>query len=65
MIHGHNHIHCHHCMHYCGICNVRYCCKCSEEFASPTYWRYPTTCGYANYYSTAGQSELSCSHSHS
>ena len=38
--HGHPHHMCHHCIHYCSICGVRYCCKCGEE-SYANWWNQP------------------------
>jgi len=70
----HGHQMCHHCVHYCSICGIRYCCKCGEQSYAGNYWPtnpvYPTwpptwiTCGDTSTISTytvsAGQESVGC-----
>ena len=72
--HGHEeaHAHCEHCLHFCGHCDVAYCCDCKREWGVHTSW-YPWTYNYPgsatittgtkanNDYTFA---DASCTHSH-
>lgn len=47
--HGHEkaHAHCEHCLHFCGHCDVVYCCDCKIEWGKchhtwPYYFTYGT-----------------------
>ena len=40
----HNHQHCH-CVHYCPVCNVVYCCKCGQQWGQN--WGYYCTYPYS------------------
>lgn len=77
--HGHEkaHAHCEHCLHFCGHCDVAYCCDCKREWGTHSNW-YPhqwwtTTTPYVNDTITAASGtgdattavvDMSCSHSH-
>lgn len=38
--HTHQHCNCIHCLHFCSVCNIVYCCKCGQEWHQGVYYNY-------------------------
>ena len=61
-MHNHQHCGCVHCLHYCSVCNIVYCCKCGQQWYQGWGYTYGIFGGSVTG-STTG-TITSCSHIH-
>ena len=72
---GHEHCSCQHCLHYCSVCNIVYCCKCGQTWGNnynwypiQPYWPVqpsaPCSPWTVTYYGNAYGGGTTCNHTH-